>query len=212
MKPYSTTVIFSVSGPGSRSRFVPSVLALVIFVVRTAGTAGDQVSTVWAKVVSSGTSAADQTQYPNCVLTVFFNPVEMLAKPFHRGTAGRGSTMKYMLLIHTDTARWRTLTQVEKEDWLAEYITFTQKIIDTGEHRYGAPLADRAKSHTVRVRNGKVDITEGPLTNTEKYLAGYYVVDCENTERALEIAAEIPDARTNVVEVRPVAAMGGLET
>ena len=46
--------------------------------------------------------------------------------------------MKYMLLIYTDVARWRTLTQAEKEDWLAEYITFTQKIIDTGEHLYGA--------------------------------------------------------------------------
>ena len=120
--------------------------------------------------------------------------------------------MRYMLLIHTDTTRWGTLTQVEKEDWLAEYITFTKKIIDTGEHRYGAPLADRTKSYTVRVRNGKVDIIEGPLTNTEEYLAGYYVVDCENTERALEIAAEIPDARTNVIEVRAVAAMGGLES
>jgi hypothetical protein len=119
--------------------------------------------------------------------------------------------MKYMLLIHTDAARWRTLTQAEKEDWLAEYITFTQKIIDTGEHLYGAPLADRSKSHTVRVRDGRIDITEGPLTNTEEYLSGYYVVDCENTERALEIAAAIPDARKNVVEVRPVAAMGGLE-
>lgn len=119
--------------------------------------------------------------------------------------------MKYMLLIHTDAARWRTLTQAEKEDWLAEYIMFTQKIIDTGEHLYGAPLADRSKSHTVRVRDGKVDIIEGPLTDTEEYLSGYYVVDCENTERALEIAAEIPDARENVVEVRPVAAMGGFE-
>ncbi|MBV8541086.1 MAG: hypothetical protein JO364_11765 [Pseudonocardiales bacterium] len=120
--------------------------------------------------------------------------------------------MRYMLLIHTDGARWRTLTQAEKEDWLAEYIMFTQKIIDTGEHLYGAPLANRSSSHTVRVRDGRVDIVEGPLTDTDEYLSGYYVVDCKDTERALEIAAEIPDARKNVVEVRPLAAMGGLET
>jgi hypothetical protein len=119
--------------------------------------------------------------------------------------------MKYMLLIYTDVARWRTLTQAEKEDWLAEYITFTQKIIDTGEHLYGAPLADRSNSHTVRVRDGKIDIAKESLTNTEECLSGYYMVDCANTERALEIAAAIPDARNNVIEVRPVAAMGGLE-
>ncbi|MGW0890108.1 YciI family protein [Saccharopolyspora sp. NPDC002578] len=120
--------------------------------------------------------------------------------------------MRYMLLIHTRASRWKTLTQQEKERFLAEYVAFTEKIVASGEHCHGAPLADRTQSRAVRVRDGRAEITAGPLTDSDEYLAGYHVVECSGPERALEIAAEIPDAALNVVEVRPMAAMGGLES
>ncbi|MGH3914601.1 MAG: YciI family protein [Pseudonocardiaceae bacterium] len=117
-----------------------------------------------------------------------------------------------MLLIHTSKKRWQTLTQADKEEFLAEYIAFTEKIMASGEYLHGGPLTDRTESRAVRVRDGHAETTEGPLTDADEYLAGYYVVDCVGMARALEIAAEIPDARLNVVEVRPLAGMGGLES
>jgi hypothetical protein len=119
--------------------------------------------------------------------------------------------VRYMLLIHASKNRWKTLTQADKEDFLAEYITFNEKIMTSGEHLHSGPLADRTESRAVRVRDGHAQIAEGPLTDADEYLAGYYVVDCVGMARALEIAAEIPDARMNVVEVRPLADIGGLE-
>ncbi|OXM46600.1 YciI family protein [Amycolatopsis alba] len=120
--------------------------------------------------------------------------------------------MRFMLLIHTSADRWKTLTQADKEEFLAEYLAFTEKIKASGEHRYGGPLADRTQAHAVRVRDGRREVTSGPLTGSDEYLGGYYVVDCAGPDRAIEIAAEIPDAKLNVVEVRPLAPMGGLES
>jgi hypothetical protein len=116
-----------------------------------------------------------------------------------------------MLLIHTSKDRWETLTQQDKEDFLAEYISFTEKITDSGEHIHGAPLAHRSSSRAVRVRDGDVRVEDGPLTEADEYLSGYYLVDCADLDRAIEIAARIPDAKLNVIEVRPLAPMGGLE-
>lgn len=120
--------------------------------------------------------------------------------------------MRFMLLIHTSADRWKTLTQADKEEFLVEYLAFTEKIKASGEHRHGGPLADRTQAHAVRVREGRRELIAGPLTDSDEYLGGYYVVECTGPDRAIEIAAEIPDAKLNVVEVRPLAPMGGLES
>jgi hypothetical protein len=122
----------------------------------------------------------------------------------------KGAGVKFMLLIQTNTDRWKTVTQAEKEDLLAEYIAFNQKIIATGEHLDSAPLAPRDKSCTVRVRDGKADVTAGPFSEAKDGLSGYYLVDVESAERAAKIAAEIPDARFNAIEIRPLAVIPGL--
>lgn len=120
--------------------------------------------------------------------------------------------MKFILLIHTSKNRWQTLTQADKEEFMAEYLAFTEKILASGEHCHGAPLAERSGGISVRVRDGRTETTAGPLTDDDRYLAGYYVVDCAGPERAVEIAATIPDAKLNVVEVRALAAMAGLDS
>lgn len=119
--------------------------------------------------------------------------------------------MKYMLLIHTNPANWQTLSQEERDGLMAEYGKFTQEIINSGEHVDGAPLADPSESRTVRVRNGETDVVDGPFAESKEYLAGYYLVDCDGPDRAAEIAAKIPDARFNAVEIRPVMDMSGQE-
>jgi hypothetical protein len=117
--------------------------------------------------------------------------------------------MRYMLLIYTNPANWEVLSQAERDGLMAEYGTFTQEIIESGEHLGGAPLTDPSTARTVRVRNGHAEATDGPYIESKEFLAGYYLVECETLARAEELAAKIPDAKFNAVEVRSVMAMGG---
>jgi len=118
--------------------------------------------------------------------------------------------VKFILLIQTNADRWKVLARTEKENFLAAYISFNQKIIATGEHLDSAVLDHREKSLTVRVRDGKVNVTDGPFSDAKDGLSGYYLVDVESVERAVEIAAEIPDAQFNAIEVRSAAVVPGL--
>jgi hypothetical protein len=74
-----------------------------------------------------------------------------------------------------------------------------------------AALADPAQSRTVRVRDGALAATDGPYVEAKEFLAGYYVVDCESVDRAVELAGQIPDGRFTGIEVRPVMEASGLE-
>ncbi|MBV9162310.1 MAG: hypothetical protein JO281_12325 [Pseudonocardiales bacterium] len=122
----------------------------------------------------------------------------------------KGVAVKFILLIQTNADRWKVLARTEKENFLAAYISFNQKIIATGEHLDSAVLDHREKSLTVRVRDGKVNVTDGPFSDAKDGLSGYYLVDVESVERAVEIAAEIPDAQFNAIEVRSAAVVPGL--
>jgi hypothetical protein len=92
----------------------------------------------------------------------------------------------------------------------AEYMAFSQKIIDSGEMVGGDPLEGVDAASSVRVRDGKLDITPGPFAATAEVLSGYYLVDVKDLDRALELAEQIPDARTGTVEVRPLGAIPNL--
>ncbi|MGH3858256.1 YciI family protein [Actinokineospora sp.] len=118
---------------------------------------------------------------------------------------------KYLLSIYSNPANWATLSDAERDGLMGEYGAFTQEIVDSGEFVDGAPLADPTTSSTVRVRSGSADVVDGPFAESKEHLAGYYIVDCVSQERAVELAAKIPDARFNAVEVRAVMDLGGQE-
>ncbi|MEJ2856131.1 MULTISPECIES: YciI family protein [unclassified Saccharothrix] len=120
--------------------------------------------------------------------------------------------MKYLLLIQSNPANWATLTQSEQDGMMTEYRALTQEMVESGEHLDGGPLTDPQTTRTVRVRDGRAEVTDGPFAESKEYLAGYYLVDVESEERAVELAKRIPDARFNAVEVRAVMDMGGLES
>src|SRR5689334_10833134 len=105
--------------------------------------------------------------------------------------------MKYLLLINADPAQWA-------DDMHPEYMAFTQDIVDSGEFVAGDPLEGPEAATTVRVRTGDVSVTDGPFAETKEHIAGYYVVDVKDLDRAIELAARIPDARTGGIEVRPL--------
>lgn len=114
--------------------------------------------------------------------------------------------MKYMLLIYTDESTWQDPAQAEA--MMGEYMTFTQGIVDSGEWVAGDPLEGRESATTVRVRDGSTLTTDGPFAEVKEHIAGYYIVDVKDLDRALELAAKIPDARGAGIEVRPIRDMG----
>jgi hypothetical protein len=119
--------------------------------------------------------------------------------------------MKYLLSIYSNPANWAALSQTERDGLMGEYAAFSKEIVDSGEYVDGAPLADPGTALTVRVRSGSTEVVDGPFAESKEQLAGYYIVECDDVKRAAELAAKIPDARFNAVEVRALLDMGGQE-
>ncbi len=116
--------------------------------------------------------------------------------------------MKYMLLIFSNPENWAALDEVGTKELMNEYWAFTQQITESGEFVSGEALQGVDTATVVRVRDTGRTTTDGPYVESKEVLAGYYVVDCASLDRALELAAQIPDVRFAGVEVRPVADMG----
>ncbi len=112
--------------------------------------------------------------------------------------------MQYMLLIYDREADWEAMTENERGRVFAEYRGFTDSIVKSGHYRAGDALQPTATATTVRVRNGKALTTDGPFAETREQLGGYYLVDAEDLDAAIAIAARIPSARAGSIEVRPV--------
>jgi hypothetical protein len=113
--------------------------------------------------------------------------------------------MKYMLLIHHDEKAWEKLSKTERQRIVEEYRQFTQQIKSSGHYLAGAPLHPTAAASSVRVRNGKRLVTDGPFAETREQLGGYFLIDAKDLDEAIGIATRIPAARWGTVEVRPVA-------
>jgi hypothetical protein len=111
--------------------------------------------------------------------------------------------MKFLLQIYTAPSTLPT-SVAEGEALMAEYNAFTQSIVDSGELVAGEQVGRADSAVSVRVRNGKAATTNGPFAQTAEHLGGFYIVDVKDIDRAVEVAAQIPNARNGTVEVRPV--------
>jgi len=110
--------------------------------------------------------------------------------------------MKYMLLIYEDESRpWKP---GEQESVMGEYFAFTNGLRESGAFVAGEALQPTTTATTVRVRDGETLVTDGPFAETKELLAGYYIVEADSPDDALEHAAGIPAARTGSIEVRPI--------
>jgi hypothetical protein len=112
--------------------------------------------------------------------------------------------MQYMLLIHSSEDGWNALSEAEQNEMYAGYGAFTQAIKAKGAFVAGDQLAESSAATTVRVRDGETLVTDGPFAETKEQLGGYYLVEAESIDEAIEWAAQIPGARYGVIEVRPV--------
>ena len=112
--------------------------------------------------------------------------------------------MQYMLLIYGDEAGWEQASEEQRQAMYAEYGALSHDLRERGQMVAGDELAPAATATTVRVRDGQALVTDGPFAETKETLGGYYLVDCESLDEAMEIAGRIPSARYGSIEVRPV--------
>ena len=115
--------------------------------------------------------------------------------------------MKYMLLIYLDE---QALNETERQECYAESTQLAHDIHSSGHYLAANPLQPTSMATSVRVRNGKRLVTDGPFAETREQLGGYFLVEANNLDEAIGIAARIPMARKGTVEVRPVIDMPGL--
>jgi len=109
--------------------------------------------------------------------------------------------VQYALLIYGSGDGWAELSQEERETQMQEYMALSQR----PETRGGADLGELSSSTTVRVNDGETLTTDGPFAETKEYLGGFYLVESENIDDAIEFASKIPAVRNGgAIEVRPV--------
>jgi hypothetical protein len=116
--------------------------------------------------------------------------------------------MKYMLLIYDNEQVWATLSASEQQRLFGDYMAFTDGIKASGHYIAGAPLQPIATATSVRIRNEKQLVTDGPFAETQEQLGGYYLVDARDLDEAIGLAARIPSVRLGTIEIRPVMEIG----
>ncbi|MBZ5681279.1 MAG: YciI family protein [Acidobacteriia bacterium] len=112
--------------------------------------------------------------------------------------------MQYLLLIYGNEAQWDTKNEAERNTILQEYMQFTKSIVQSGHYRGGNELNVTSTATTVRVRDKKQVVTDGPFAETKEQLGGYYLIEAKDLDDVLGVAARIPTARWGSIEVRPI--------
>lgn len=112
--------------------------------------------------------------------------------------------MQYVLLIYSNEEEEYAMTPEEQGPYLEAYGALSASLKSRGEMLGGEALQHTNTATAVRVREGKVLTTDGPFAETREALGGFYLVEAENLDRAIEIASQIPTAKHGTVEVRPI--------
>lgn len=115
--------------------------------------------------------------------------------------------MKYLLLIYMDE---NAMSDTEREHCYVESAQVAQDLHTKGQFVASAPLHPVATATSVRVRDGKSLVTDGPFAETREQLGGFYLINAQDLDEAIAIANRIPGARVGTVEIRPVLEIAGL--
>jgi hypothetical protein len=122
--------------------------------------------------------------------------------------------VKYLILVYNNpTTRklWESFSDAERAKGFEAHVALGEDLSASGELIAQGALADPALAKRVTAKDGRAFTTDGPFAEVKEHLAGFYFVDCENLQRAVEHAARIPLAEFGLVEVRPLMEMGGIE-
>jgi hypothetical protein len=123
--------------------------------------------------------------------------------------------VKYLILIWNNPESrhaWESFSDDQRSEGMAAYAALDEELAASGELIVSEALADPSLGRRVGVRDGRPISSDGPFAEAKEHLAGFYLVECETMDRAVEIAARVPGlAELGLVEVRPVLDLGGLE-
>jgi len=119
--------------------------------------------------------------------------------------------MKYLLLIYDDPKVWEGFSEGEVGKMMGEYREFSSQISESGHMLGGAQLQPPESATTVRIRDSKRLVHDGPFAETREVLGGYYLVEAKDLDEAIGLAARIPSARVGTVEVRPLVESPGVK-
>ncbi|MEO1147667.1 MAG: YciI family protein [Cyanobacteria bacterium J06638_22] len=115
--------------------------------------------------------------------------------------------MKYMLLVYSDENAW---TESEQNQCYTDSLELTRQLEANGQYLGAAPLQPISSATSVRVRQGKQLVTDGPFAETREQLGGYFLIDARDLNEAINIAGRIPAAHKGTIEIRPVVELSGL--
>jgi hypothetical protein len=115
--------------------------------------------------------------------------------------------MKYMLLVYMNE---NAMNGEEREQCYAESTALTQELHSRRQYITASPLQPVSAATSVRVREGKRLVTDGPFAETHEQLGGFYLIEAKDLNEAISIAARVPPARKGTIEVRPVLEIPGL--
>jgi hypothetical protein len=133
--------------------------------------------------------------------------VSIRSTPVRRRDAidsGREDRVKYLALIYADEGAWETFTEAEQQAAYELYYAFGREAREAGVMLGGEELGPTRSASTVRVREGETLVTDGPYAEVKEALGGYYLLECDSMDEALDWAAKIPGASHGSVEVRPI--------
>jgi hypothetical protein len=122
--------------------------------------------------------------------------------------------MRYLILIQSNersAAVWETLTDAQRMEFGRTHLQLSDEMIKAGVHVASEGLADPSLARWVSVRDGRTVASDGPFAEVKEHLAGFYLIECDSFDEAVEWAAKAPDAAFTEVEVRPVLDMSGWE-
>ena len=112
--------------------------------------------------------------------------------------------MQFLCLIYEAESLMATRSEEENGQVFQDYMTYTDDVKTAGKFVAGDALLPTDTATTVRVKNGEVVTTDGPFAETKEQLGGYYLLECESLDEAIEWAAKIPSAKYGSIEVRPI--------
>jgi hypothetical protein len=123
-------------------------------------------------------------------------------------------TVKYLILIYSNPESreiWEGFSNAQRAEGLRIYAALNEDLAASGELIVSEALADTSLARRVTVREGKTMAIDGPFAEVKEHLAGFFLLECESMERALEHAARVPEAAYGLVEVRPIMNLSGFE-
>jgi hypothetical protein len=122
--------------------------------------------------------------------------------------------VKYLVLIYSNPASreiWEGFSDEQRAEGFRYYGAITEELAASGELIVTEALADPSLTRRVTVRDGQTVTSDGPFAEAKELLAGFYLLDCDSMERAVQVAARLPEAELGLIEVRPVLTLGGME-